>query len=330
MAERFSEAENVGNAIHQKNRRDLRRHARRSAYEEHLSPEAREDIEREALDIYGDIMRHPLGSVFYVMPSNVERALDTRTHLEQSLKTIVRDSNETSIEFIDYSDEVAMTNAINNSSKRWVVTNIPDVPGLGIADGKDVGETWNSMQRDLKEMARDEKKMAEQVHNLLSKINVTRKNELKQLVDQMMPFIDPLYTKEDALRCFDPVKFLKSTTPEDEAADQLEAFAREAKSMEDKFPDQHVHGITIAHAPVIDYITMGILGMDINLKNWNALGGIRNFLESAQFDFNAQGDLISASFRDKHVSTSAPVRISDVIATLRTQGVRRRTEWGLA
>ncbi|MEK7613521.1 MAG: hypothetical protein AAB439_01430 [Patescibacteria group bacterium] len=320
----------LDNPLHKENRRDLRRHARRSAYEESLSPEAKEDIEDEARDTYADIMRHPLGSVFYVMPSNVERALDTRSHLEKALKELARDANEDSVEFIDYADEEMMASAVHNPSKRWVVTNVPDVPGLGLTTGNNVAEVWNEAQEDLRVMAKNEKEMAAHVHNLLSKIQVTRKSEVNQLVKEILPLVDSIYTKEDVLRYFNPTRFISESTPEDEAANQLEEFAREAKNMEDKFPDQHVHGITIAHAPVIDYITMGIIGKEINLKNWNEMGGIRNFLESAQFDFDQDGNLTSAAFRDKHLSTSAPVKVSEIIQNLRDQGKQRRVEWGLA
>ena len=67
---------------------ELSRHGRRHAYEEELSAEGIEKIKEKAVDVYDDILRHSLGSIFYVVSSSRSRACDTKEHLEGALKEL--------------------------------------------------------------------------------------------------------------------------------------------------------------------------------------------------------------------------------------------------
>lgn len=317
----------------QEHRRQIRRHAPRNPYEEDLSPEAIAEIHTEAQGIYEDILRHKLGSIFYILPSNVLRAMDTRKHLESALKDIVHEERDSSTAFIDYNklngDGTLRDKLTSDTSKRWVITNVPDLPDIGIPEGLHVANVWDRMQADFKDTAKDSDEMAKNVHNFISMVNVTRKDELEELIVQLKPYISTEDADTYIRKYFNPKDFLKDTTPEEGAIEQLEAIARETKLIEDQFGEKHVHGILIAHAPMVDYITMALIGMEINLKNWNAFGGIRGYLEPADFDFDENGDLVYAQFRNRNLSTSEPIRIKDVVQTLRAQAQARKKEWGL-
>ena len=126
---------------------------------------------------------------------------------------------------------------------------------------------------------------------------------------------------------FTPQDFLKST-PEEEAIEQLQAIYEQEQSMKSHFPGKHVHARIIGHAPVIDYVTMALLGMDINLANWNKFGGIRDYLETDFLEFDEEGRLVHASFREHGIGDIAePVTIESVVARLREQSEQRRAKW---
>lgn len=314
-----------------KRRREVRRHGPRPAYGEDLTPEGIALIHEEARSIYADILQHDLGSIFYIVPSDVRRARDTRHHLEEALQQLAAEDAEhgEACAFVDFNDDVRIAQIAHDHSKRWIITGVPDIPEIGIDMQEDgAGPVWDTMQDNFREHALDEKKLEAVIHDLLSAVQVSWPSELPQLFQDIRVHVGHDVPDETLMRLFSPAQYVAlDITPEDEVIGQLTAMHREASAVEEKFPGQHVHSITIGHAPVIDYVGMALMGQRITLADWKAYGGIRRYLEPIELDFDERGDMVYARLPDRGLESSSRVHIGELIAQLRHEAAARREAW---
>lgn len=271
---------------------------------EDLSEAGIEQSKIKARDLLEEIEASPEGSVFYAMPSNIGRAIETRDVIETELKTAAQ--NIQGIEFISVQDIERIKQAKGDKSKKYVITGIQPSTVLGF------NEKTPSLSAFLKF-----KQAYKNNEDLVGKTWAARTSEIRKLKEEIKvknPDLD--------ISGINPKEFEK--TPEEAALKYIRLMKRMAEITEKHFPDHPWKGLQVGHNISADFSALAMLGKDISVQSIEELGGkFRQFLESAHFEFK-EGKTM-AKYRDQEVEQEKD--LDEIIQDLEKASEERKKEW---
>jgi broad specificity phosphatase PhoE len=258
---------------------------------------------RELLD---EIKTSPNGSIFYIMSSNVGRAIETRDIIENELKILAQE--EQGIEFISVQDIKRIKQVKGDKSKKYIITDIQPTTALGF------NERTPSLLAFLKF-----KTIYKNNEDLIGKTWAAKPEELEGLKDKIRQEIPDLDVSQ-----INPKEF--EETPEEAALKYICLMRRMAEITEKYFPNHPFKCLQIGHNLSADFAAIAILGRDISIESIEKIGGkFRQFLESAYFE--VRGGKIVTKYRDQEVEQYK--NLDEIIEDLKKASEERKRWWGI-
>lgn len=275
---------------------------------ENLSEAGVEQTKAKAKEFLDEIERAPEGTVFYIMPSIVGRAVATRDILESELNNLAQEQKSENIEFISVKNTERIGEVKGDMSRKYVITELPPSALLGFK------EKTSSIPAFLKF-----KKLYKNNEDLVGKTWVARPEELaslKERIKQEFPDLD--------IEGIDPKVFIE--TPEKAALKYILLMKKVAEITEKHFPGHPYKGLFVGHNLSADFAAMALLGKDISVESAEELGGkFRGFLESSYFEM--KDGKICFMYRDQEKEQEKD--LNEVIHQLKEASKKRNKGWGV-
>lgn len=101
----------------------------------------------KAATFFAEVEKAELGSVFFVMSSNVGRAMESGDIIENELR-VLADSNPT-IQIIDINNLKDVEAASGDMSKKYIITNIQPSGHMGFKLGPQMQEAYADLGSDI-------------------------------------------------------------------------------------------------------------------------------------------------------------------------------------
>lgn len=273
---------------------------------EALSAEGIEQARGKAGELLTEIEAAEPGMVFYVIPSNVGRAIETRRLIEDELRSLCADRPD--IAFVDVKDAGGIAEAKSDPSRKYVVTELAPSRLLGF------NERTLSIPAFL-----EYKKRYQNDEGLIGMTWIARQNELPALRERVASRLPDLDL--DSIR---PNDFIE--TPEEAAEKYLHLMQRMTEITRQHFPNRPWKGLHIGHNLSADFTAMATLGKPLTLASLDELGGtFRRPVESSTFTMPNQ----EAEYRGQHGTPEAG-NLQELIERLREASEERKREWGIA
>ncbi len=271
---------------------------------EKLSELGIEQAREKAHEWYERIKEAELGTVVYILPSNVGRAQETRNTVEAELRELCRGDSD--IEFISVQNAERIAEVKDDFSRKYVVTDMVPTTALGF------NERTPSIPAFL-----NYKKGYNNNENLIGKTWAAREDELddlKQEVASVVPDFD-----RDKVR---PQDFVE--TPEEAALHYLRLTKRMTELCNKYFPGHTVKGIHVGHNLSADFAAMAMLGKPISLQTIRELGDeFRRFVESSSWKSEAGKTIVQ--YRDHEVEQEHD--LDQIVTRLQDQSSLRHAWW---
>lgn len=273
---------------------------------EDLSEAGIERAKKKAEALFEEIRQSPPGTVLYLMPSNIGRAIETRNVMEQQLIELAQ--TDDSIEFISVHDAEKIKEAAGRMDKKYVITEIQPSLALGFNKDKKYIEGFQKY--------RELYKGNEEFIGLTWAAHAHELDGLRQKIKEQMPEVDV-----DTIK---PADFRE--TPEEVAITYVRFMRRMAELTNQHFPGHPWKGVHVGHNIASDFAAIGLLGRDISVATVEELGGkFREYIEPAHFEL--EDGKISASYRNLH--NEQEIDLESVITDLEMKAEIRRKEWNL-
>lgn len=310
------------------------RHGRKDE-EGRLSREGEEDARNDAREMFERIVQAENGTVFSITSSDIARSVETTHIIEQEIKRLAfrrqrGGCDDVMVLSMRRDGKDAIQRLTKDKSRKYVIVDNETDPELGYAN-HDSGfnkENYDALQKFLNN---DEALVAylwaaqpdelDGPDGLLKYLytEVVEKNR-DRLSEEEIAHIEARFQEMT-----DPRQHL-SYTPEDLAIHQLKAYERHFKQMDEDFPENKTDSTFIGHAPGCDFVALALFNQRISWKNYQAIGGYRDFFEAHSFQV-IDGSVVFVDFRNNR-SSSEPIKISDIIARLQSESEERKRAWG--
>ncbi|MCB9805960.1 hypothetical protein H6775_02240 [Candidatus Nomurabacteria bacterium] len=269
-----------------------------------LSELGQEQARNKGDEYFQRFVESPPGTLFFILPSNVSRAIDTGKGIEDRLRELIVDHSDMHVLSIQEDDWEQRVNELPED--KFIITDLHGTRQFGL--GKDM--QYVKPFQDYTRMLGGEE---------LSAITtwVAWQDELeewKAKAKEMYPEIDP--------DCLHPESFVQ--TPEEQAIKYIMSARRMAEIANKHFPDRPYIHVQAGHNTA-DLTALALSGQDISANNLQEfMGGKgRDFVESSSLEFNDEETTFK--FRGKeYVMTET---IDEVIERLRKASDRRKKEW---
>lgn len=273
---------------------------------EGLDPERIPEIRKEGDVYFQRILSAPTDTIFFVVPSTVGRAQDTRKIIEGRVRELVDEHPEANIEIIPASEQKRIK---KGAGKKYLISDMEPDPKLGFTDS----DLYRPERGRLDKLFKGDEEY-------IGRTWAARASEIQELKADIQKKFPDLSDAE--LASIQPARMVE--TPEDRAINDLQAIVSSTEKVEKANPGHPLVGTFIGHAPRIDFLAMATLTEEINLKNFKRVQGLRNYLEASSFKVE-NGMIVEASFRGR--SLAAPIAVSEVIARLQKASEERKAEW---
>ena len=273
-----------------------------------LTAEGIREAKNLASEIFKEIKESPRGSIYFLMPSNVGRAQETRDIIEAELQAVLKDNPE--IEIISVQDAQKFENL--SKEKKYVITELAGSSLIGYsnrAEEQVVGERWNEVKTLL-----DGDGMA------AFKLWCAEPEEIdsfKQELKQKFPGVPA-----EEIEKINPESF--KLTPEDYTIKAFRWLSRIRSIAQERFPDRYVKFTGISHDDVSDFLTFVLLGYKLNIKTLEQFKTLRTFLEKSSYKFTSQG--LEIEYRGER-KTIPNEELDDFVSSLKQAKKERLKNW---
>lgn len=273
---------------------------------ESLSARGIEQAIEKAHELAAEIENSLNGTVFYLLPSNVGRAVATRDTIETELQELLAEDKK--VAMVDVHDLKALHLAKEDHEGKYVVKSLQPSSLLGF------NENTPSIPAFLKY-----KKLFQNNETYIGKVWAVNAEELQELKRQIA--IDFPDLPDDSI---DPREFQE--TPEEAAIKYLNLMKRMADITRKHFPGRPWKSLLIGHNLSADFAVMAMMGKKISLESTRELGDeFRRFMESSYLDF--EDDKIVVRYRDEE--TERATSLDEVMNSLLAESKVRRENWSL-
>ncbi len=271
---------------------------------ENLSEKGREQAKEKAKALLEEVQQSEAGTIFFVIPSNIGRAKETRSLIEAELTELV--ASDSGITLIDVHDVEKLQAANNNFTKKYIITGIQPTRALGLHLGTQMQETYLDLRNDIKD------------EDLVAKTWIAKPEEVSTVQDEIRRKVSG-HIPMGKIR---PERF--EGTPEEAALHHIRLMKALQGLQQKHFPYHPTKALQVNHSPHADFAFMALAGKELSLQTVEEMGGkFRDFLEAAKIDL--QDDEITIEYRGHEFINHAS--LDEVIATLKTQSEQRRREW---
>lgn len=271
---------------------------------EHLSEQGREEARKQAIRYYEEVQKSPPGTVFFIVPSNVERAQETRDAIQEKINDLARDND--SITFVSVQDKEKIDSLQDEFNKRIIVLDIAPQTAIGFKNEYESGKAFYHY-----------KTIYDGDEDAVGKTWAARRDELAGLrreIHDKHPNIN-----DDEV---DPTRFV--TTPEEQAMRHIRFLRRFIEITQNHFPGHGFKMLTVGHNVDSDFTALALMGQDISVQSVNALGGhFRDFLEDAHYRQTPDG--LQVDYRGQEVTKVKS--FDDVLRSLSERVPDRKKEW---
>ncbi len=269
-----------------------------------LSERGGEQAREKAVELYERIQNAPLGSIIYLTPSNVGRAVETRNEIETELQELC--AEDPSVEFVPINTLKERPEIKSNFTKKFVVTEVQPQSIIGFKADTDYVPAWKEYGK---------KFSGNEYFTMLAW--VAKPEELESVKGELHEAFPE--TDTDSIR---PSDFVR--TPEEEAIRYLRLSARMREITESHFPGHEYVNIQVGHNTA-DFSVLALMGKDISAENLKTYlhGRSRNFLESATFE-NKDGKII---VRYRENETEQEKDLGEIIKELEQKSEERKLAW---
>lgn len=269
-----------------------------------LSERGREQAREKAIELQQRILEAAPGSIIYLIPSNVGRAVQTRDEIEATLKELC--AEDPNIEFVSVQSVPKMPEIKKDFTRKFIVTEIEPQSIIGFKSDTDYIPAWKEYGKQFS---------GNEYYTMLTW--VVKPEELASVKHELHEAFP-----EADLDNLQPADFMR--TPEEEAIRYLRLSARMAKITESHFPNHEYLNIQVGHNTA-DFSVLALMGKDISAENLKTYlqGRSRNFLESATFE-NKDGKII-VKYRDNEVEQEKD--LDEVIEVLEQKSQERKLAW---
>jgi hypothetical protein len=287
---------------------DFRRHGQKNFETGLLAPEGVEAARDEGRRMFEVLRASAPGTISYCIPSNLSRSQATRDAIEEGIAERIKEAPDGEVEAVEYAQQGTLV----RGDKRYVITGAPPEPGIGFDPDGPFNKAFDALRAPL-----------QNEEEYIARVWIARADELGQLASDIKSKYPNL--RDDEIAHMQPAAF--GTTPEEVAISQIEGIERVTLAMGAAHPGHPLLGTYIGHAPVIDFVAMAVLGQEMNLANFKAIGGLRNYLESSTLQVK-DGVVVVASFRNRSLGVSEePITFTSIKNRLRKEADVRKREW---
>ena len=269
-----------------------------------LSEKGREQAREKAKSYYREIQESEPGTVFYLIPSIVERAVETRNLIEEELRQQAQGNSE--IEFISVQDLERIKQSQGDITKKYVITELQPSTPIGFKDSTEYMPAWN----------RHAKLFNKEEYYIVSSW-IARKSEMQELE------ADVSGKYPEAVGKVKPDEF--GMTPEEQAIKTLRLAARLGQLTEKYFLGHDYRCIQVGHSGLSDISMLPTLGQEINYTNYKRISGEqgRRPLESSHF--RSDNGKILARYRENEAVVEK--NLDEIIKDLEKASEERKKEW---
>ncbi|MBS3053512.1 hypothetical protein A3A67_00190 [Candidatus Peribacteria bacterium RIFCSPLOWO2_01_FULL_51_18] len=271
---------------------------------ENLSERGKEQAKEKAKALLEEVQQSEAGTIFFVIPSNVGRAKETREIIETELRQLA--ASDSDIAFIDVHEAEQLAAAKGNFTKRYIITGIQPSRALGLHLGTQMQKTYLDLRSDIKD------------EDLVAKTWIAKPQEVSTVQDE----VRSKFGEHIPLEKLRPERF--EGTPEEAALYHIRLM-KALQSLKHKyFPNHPAKALQVNHSPHADFAFMALAGKELSLKTVEEMGGkFRDFLEAANIDL--QDDGITIEYRgDRFINNAS---LDEVIDALEKQADERKREW---
>lgn len=271
---------------------------------EDLSEKGKNQAKEKAKALLVEIRQSEAGTIFFVMPSNVGRAKETRDIIETELRQLAASDSE--VAFIDVNDIAQLEAVKGNFTKRYIITGIQPSRALGLHFETKMQKTYEDLRSDIKD------------ENLVAKMWIAKPQEVSTVQTEIRDKV----VKSIPLEKLHPKVF--DGTPEEAALHHIRLMKALQSLKQKYFPSHSSKALQVNHSPHADFAFMALAGKELSLQTVEEMGGkFRDFLETAHIDLEDEG--ITVEYRGKRFINKAS--LNQVIEALGKQADERRREW---
>ncbi len=276
------------------------------SYGEALSAVGRENAKKKSLDYYKEIKESPEGTVFFMVTSNIERAIDTRSAIEEGIEALIKE--EDNIEVILVKDVEKVELAKKNEESKYVVKDSYPNSLLGLGAFKEDNHDLLLFHKLTKKYKNNSV--------LALKTWITKKDEVDDLKNEIVGEVSDVDIEK-----IKPSDF--NFSPEDFILSYFKFLKRISEIADKHFPGRPWKCLQVGHDVQLDFSAMFLLEGEISLKAFEKIKKLRNFLESSQIDIH-DGKMI---FKYRDLEKEIEVGFGELIENLKEASKKRKQEW---
>ncbi len=276
------------------------------SYGEALSELGRENSQKKALIYCENIKESQDGTIFFTTSSNIERAIDTRSEIDNELEHLI--TEEDNIEMISVKDLDKIELAKNNNAKKYIIKDFHPSSLLGL--GGFEKDNHNLL------LFHKLKKLYKNNSNLALKTWISKKEEINELKSKIKDKFLEINTDN-----INPSDFTSS--PEDFIIPYFKFLKRISEIADKHFPERPWKCLQVGHDVQLDLSAMFLLEGEISLKAFEKTGSLRNYLESSSISI--VNNKIIFKYRDLEKKIEAD--FITIIKNLKKASEERKAEW---